>query len=667
MEPLKKPKEQEKKEDDYRQKKQDEAKTNKNENGEELSHDGKKTEEIEERKKFEEEMLKRHQNQPKINRSGPITHSTLLDNMLEETNREEEEKEEDAEEREPSAEAIEVEGEENKREEQTETHWQKTGDSILQALLFDDEDYEAIQQSKKRKGDSLEENERFKKEKREETAEYPEETENERILRKLKQVLEILNNKGPIQGEHKIIARNLIGEIYNQNKTSLNQSKKTQAEEESIRCEQCKIKIEREKQRKETEKIIEVLNKGGDINDFNQIYEKRWEETVYEKTKWEQGGLQETIAKKECLIVTKNEIKEDGIESVIRTIREEVHEIIEGCQEGNVEYIENGNRSSMATVRREWYTYVAKIKDQGIYEVAEKALKQIKERKEPPEIIRVAINNEINKEKVRKALEFVGRREKITWEIIIRGKEMDKEVKNEQEEALLIKTGSKSYTDVLKEMNAKINIGKIGVKVDRLKKTEGGDILVKLKGRGAAEKLKREMDTKMSGISMAVRRKENYFTITGLDPGVTVKILHEAIQAYTGISQDEVDIKMLRTNQHGEQVATIAVRPTKAEELRRYTTIAIGWVFCPIMERYTPMRCYKCLHYGHSTFECKGESRVACCYNCMKTGHTAVQCGNTAFCLTCNEEGHRMDRMQCPAYRAWVYGRGREREPPKGA
>uniref|UniRef100_A0A6P7GQ75 Uncharacterized protein LOC114339463 n=1 Tax=Diabrotica virgifera virgifera TaxID=50390 RepID=A0A6P7GQ75_DIAVI len=128
----------------------------------------------------------------------------------------------------------------------------------------------------------------------------------------------------------------------------------------------------------------------------------------------------------------------------------------------------------MATVRREWYTYVAKIKDQGIYEVAEKALKQIKERKEPPEIIRVAINNEINKEKVRKALEFVGRREKITWEIIIRGKEMDKEVKNEQEESLLIKTGSKSYTDVLKEMNAKINIGKIGVKVDRLKKTEGG-------------------------------------------------------------------------------------------------------------------------------------------------------------------------------------------------
>uniref|UniRef100_A0A6P7F775 Vicilin-like seed storage protein At2g18540 n=1 Tax=Diabrotica virgifera virgifera TaxID=50390 RepID=A0A6P7F775_DIAVI len=176
-----------KKEDDYRQKKQDEAKTNKNENGEELSHDGKKTKEIEERKKFEEEMLKRHQNQPKINRSGPITHSTLLDNMLEETNREEEEKEGDAEEREPSAEAIEVEGEENKREDQTETHWQKTGDSILQALLFDDEDYEAIQQSKKRKGDSLEENERFKKEKREETAEYPEETENERILRKLKQ------------------------------------------------------------------------------------------------------------------------------------------------------------------------------------------------------------------------------------------------------------------------------------------------------------------------------------------------------------------------------------------------------------------------------------------------------------------------------------------------
>ncbi|XP_050505292.1 uncharacterized protein LOC126883675 [Diabrotica virgifera virgifera] len=379
------------------------------------------------------------------------------------------------------------------------------------------------------------------------------------------------------------------------------------------------------------------------------------------------GGLQETIEKKEYLIVTRNNIKEGGVESVIRTIREEVYEIIEGCNEGNVEYIENVKKISMASQRRQWYTYVIKIKKQGMYEMAERALKQIKEREELPETIRVVVNNEVNKEEVRKALEFVGRGENITWEIVIRGKEMDKGARHEQEEALLIKTGGKSYTDVLKEMNQKIDIGKVGVKVDRMKKTEGGDILVKLKGKGATEKLRKEMDMRMSGINMAIRKKETHFTITGLDPGVTEKILHNAIKAYTGISKDEIDIKMLRTNRHGEQVATRVVRPTKAEELRKYDTIAIGWVACPIRERYTPTRCYKCLHYGHNTYECKRESRVACCYNCFNTGHTAAQCSSASYCLTCKEEGHRMDRMQCPAYRAWVYGRGGEREPQRGA
>uniref|UniRef100_A0A6P7H1F1 Uncharacterized protein LOC114343280 isoform X4 n=1 Tax=Diabrotica virgifera virgifera TaxID=50390 RepID=A0A6P7H1F1_DIAVI len=138
----------------------------------------------------------------------------------------------------------------------------------------------------------------------------------------------------------------------------------------------------------------------------------------------------------------------------------------------------------MASQKNQWYTYVTKIKRHGMYEMAEKAIKQIKERvKQPETVIRVIVNNEINKDDVRKSLEFVGRGENINWEIIVRGKEMDREVRNEQEEALLIKTGGKTYTDVLKEMNRKIDIGKIGVKVDRLKKTEGGDILVKLKGR----------------------------------------------------------------------------------------------------------------------------------------------------------------------------------------
>uniref|UniRef100_A0A6P7HA06 Uncharacterized protein LOC114348062 n=1 Tax=Diabrotica virgifera virgifera TaxID=50390 RepID=A0A6P7HA06_DIAVI len=167
----------------------------------------------------------------------------------------------------------------------------------------------------------------------------------------------------------------------------------------------------------------------------------------------------------------------------------------------------------------------------------------------------------------------------------------------------------------------------------------------------------------MEGINTTIRRKENFFTIANLDPGVSEKSLREGIKSYTGISEREIEIKVLRTNKHGEQVATIAVRPSKAEELRRYGTIKIGWTRCPVMERYAPVRCFKCLKFGHSTYECKEESRAACCYNCLKTGHTAANCNNKAYCSVCKEEGHRMDRMACPAYRALVYGRGMRENP----
>ncbi|XP_050507924.1 uncharacterized protein DDB_G0271670-like [Diabrotica virgifera virgifera] len=77
----------------------------------------------------------------------------------------------------------------------------------------------------------------------------------------------------------------------------------------------------------------------------------------------------------------------------------------------------------------------------------------------------------------------------------------------------------------------------------------------------------------MTGMDTAIRRKETYFTITRLDPGVSEKSLKKSIRSYTGIPEEEVDVRFLRTNKYGEQVATITVRPSKAEELRKYGSI----------------------------------------------------------------------------------------------
>uniref|UniRef100_A0A6P7GBN1 Glutamic acid-rich protein-like n=1 Tax=Diabrotica virgifera virgifera TaxID=50390 RepID=A0A6P7GBN1_DIAVI len=247
--------------DDQRQKDNDDALISKIENREEQSQDG--TIDEDELRKFERELLQRHDQQPKLNRSGAIKHSSLVGEEIN-TREEEEKEEEEKEEEDPSVKILEAkaftESHDEKTEEERGGTWEDIEESVLTAFLFDEEDRREMQETKKR-----------------------------------------------------------------------------------------------------NRKIIGIVNKGGDIDTFSQIHEKKWEDKVFEKTKWEHGGLQETIEKKECIIITKNEIKDGGVEGVIRTLREEVAEIIEECKVGDIEYIENVKKSSMANQRRQWYTYVTKV------------------------------------------------------------------------------------------------------------------------------------------------------------------------------------------------------------------------------------------------------------------------------------------------------------------
>ncbi|XP_050517274.1 craniofacial development protein 1-like [Diabrotica virgifera virgifera] len=172
-----------------------------------------------------------------MNRSGAQKHSTLVgEEILGEIHREEEEEEkEDGGKREEgsSAEIVEnAEAEtEGKKESQGEAGWQDIEESILATFLFDKGERIEMQQVKKRKGDSLEINEKFKKEKLEESKKYSEETDKERVQRKIREMLDILNTDGSIEQE-RIRMKKLLGEINTiQNKTSHIQVSKGEEEE----------------------------------------------------------------------------------------------------------------------------------------------------------------------------------------------------------------------------------------------------------------------------------------------------------------------------------------------------------------------------------------------------------------------------------------------------
>uniref|UniRef100_A0A6P7H6K1 Golgin subfamily A member 6-like protein 7 n=1 Tax=Diabrotica virgifera virgifera TaxID=50390 RepID=A0A6P7H6K1_DIAVI len=224
--------------DDQRQKDNDDALISKIENREEQSQDG--TIDEDELRKFERELLQRHDQQPKLNRSGAIKHSTLVGEEINKRGEEEEY---------PSMKILEAkaftESHEEKTEEERGETWEDLEESVLTALLFDEEDRREMQQMKKRKGDSLEINEKFKKEKLEESKKYPEETDREKVQRKMKQILDILNTEGPIEDE-RIRMKKLIGEINFIQNRKISSNQTTQGDEKNIRCEQCKLKIEQE-------------------------------------------------------------------------------------------------------------------------------------------------------------------------------------------------------------------------------------------------------------------------------------------------------------------------------------------------------------------------------------------------------------------------------------
>ncbi|XP_050500826.1 uncharacterized protein LOC126880807 [Diabrotica virgifera virgifera] len=218
-----------------------------------------------EQRKFEREMLQWHDQQPKLNRSGAIKHSTLVGEEM--NTREEEEKEEEEEEEEdPSVKILEAKAFTERHEEKTEEEkggtWEDIEESVLTAFLFDEDDRREMQQMKKRKGDSLEIQEKFKKEKLEESKKYPEETDREKVQRKMKQILDILNTEGPIEDE-RIRMKKLVGKINFIQNRKISPNQTTQGEEKNMRCEQCKIKIEQERQRKETEKNNRNCKQGG--------------------------------------------------------------------------------------------------------------------------------------------------------------------------------------------------------------------------------------------------------------------------------------------------------------------------------------------------------------------------------------------------------------------
>lgn len=216
----------------------------------------------------------------------------------------------------------------------------------------------------------------------------------------------------------------------------------------------------------------------------------------------------------------------------------------------------------------------------------------------------------ISKDYVRKLLEYVLRHHTVKIKIVISGEQITTEKGKMKAQKIMIKTdNSNTYADLVKSIKANVDLKKIGVGVTNIKKTQTGNVMLEVVG-GKADILKKEIADKVTGnenTDIRIQNREKYFFVSGMDVATTETELTDTIAETTGCKDTEnIRVIFMNQNQRGEQTAMIAVSHRTALRLQKIEKIKIGWVTAKIRQKVTPIRCYKCLEFGHRTGDCTG-------------------------------------------------------------
>jgi hypothetical protein len=91
-----------------------------------------------------------------------------------------------------------------------------------------------------------------------------------------------------------------------------------------------------------------------------------------------------------------------------------------------------------------------------------------------------------------------------------------------------------------------------------------------------------------------------------------------------------------------------------ANKLLERGKVKVGWSVCELRASREPLKCFKCLGFGHLSRTCKGPDRTSMCWKCGSTGHKAKDCKSTSLsCVLCTGEdnSHATGSLKCPVYK----------------
>lgn len=224
-------------------------------------------------------------------------------------------------------------------------------------------------------------------------------------------------------------------------------------------------------------------------------------------------------------------------------------------------------------------------------------------------------------------------------------------------EAIVIKANEAKYSEILREMRTNSKLSGLGEDVRTVRRTRRKELLLVLK-KGAKESsggysklLADEGIGATDGTTIKALGSEVTLQCKNLDETTTIEDLCRCIKSSCNIGDVMTNVVM-RKFARGTKKATFKLPAEIANMVLKVGKIKVNWSICPVSLVIRPEVCFKCLEFGHKSWNCKGPDRTKLCRRCGGEGHKAAGCKATAKCLICKGDGnkHVTGSFACPSY-----------------
>ncbi|CAH1188762.1 unnamed protein product [Phyllotreta striolata] len=362
------------------------------------------------------------------------------------------------------------------------------------------------------------------------------------------------------------------------------------------------MEVEKLETRTQIKKLLE--DETDEKSKLLELIDKTWEEEIYTKTSIRNTGLNSIPTGTDIAIAAFMDPKNKNDEAEITKINEKFPGfgklIDEGLNEGEIEYAvtqtEVTSKKGTEIKKNTTIALPVRMDSSGITDVEAiynigLGLREENIIKDKQEII-VTNAGKMDLGYARKILEYLFRKSEKKL-IILNTKKKSTQNKPEGQpttrtktDAIVVKHQGKTYAELLKEVKANIDIKKTGVKIDKVRKTNNGDLLLEVKDKSTVTKLKTEINDRMKGVQTYHMKDEVVLHVLEIDADMTETDIIEKIRyAHPNMAEKDIRVATLKTMKSGNLAGTIITTRAWADYFDRLGSISFGWSSCTVRRR----------------------------------------------------------------------------------